>query len=272
MRTLDAATGEAMVEEINRLRKANESLGGTFEVRAFGLVPGLGTHIGWDGRLDARLAEAIVSIQAIKGASIGEAWDVAGRPGSDAHDEIFWDEERGWFRESNHAGGVEGGMSNGEPLIVHAAMKPLSTLTKPLRSVDTETKHPAEALRERTDATRCPLRRSSARRWSRWCSRAATGRSSAAITSTTSARRLPPTRSGSGGGGSDRVRRLHGRGQERCCACRRLGARNRLARRRRRDRGSSSASRSARTSSARAKLRSASSRSGSRSSSRQATA
>jgi chorismate synthase len=156
VRTLDAAAGEAMVEEINRLRKANESLGGTFEVRAFGLVPGLGTHIGWDGRLDARLAEAIVSIQAIKGASIGEAWDVAGRPGSDAHDEIFWDEERGWFRESNHAGGVEGGMSNGEPLIVHAAMKPLSTLTKPLRSVDTETKHPAEALRERTDATTVP--------------------------------------------------------------------------------------------------------------------
>ncbi len=156
VRTLDPDTGEAMVEEINRLRKANESLGGTFEVRAFGLVPGIGSHTAWDERLDARLAEAIVSIQAIKGVSVGEAWDVAGRPGSEAHDEIFWSEERGWYRDTNHAGGVEGGMSNGEPLVVHAAMKPLSTLTKPLRSVDTETKQPAEALRERTDATTVP--------------------------------------------------------------------------------------------------------------------
>ena len=156
VRSLDPAAGEEMVEEIDRLRKANESLGGTFEVRAFGLVPGLGSHTAWDERLDARLAEAIVSIQAIKGVSVGEAWDVAGRPGSEAHDEIFWGEELGWYRETNRAGGVEGGMSNGESLIVHAAMKPLSTLTKPLRSVDTETKEPAEALRERTDATTVP--------------------------------------------------------------------------------------------------------------------
>jgi chorismate synthase len=156
VRCLDEQTSEAMVEEINRLRKANESLGGTFEVRAFGLVPGLGSHTAWDERLDARLAEAMVSIQAIKGVSIGEAWDVAGRPGSESHDEIFWSEDRGWFRDTNRAGGVEGGMSNGEPLVVHAAMKPLSTLTKPLQSVDTETKQPAEALRERTDATTVP--------------------------------------------------------------------------------------------------------------------
>jgi chorismate synthase len=156
VRCLDEETSEAMVEEINRLRKANESLGGTFEVRGFGLVPGLGSHTAWDERLDARLAEAMVSIQAIKGVSVGEAWDVAGRRGSESHDEIFWSEDRGWFRETNHAGGVEGGMSNGEPLVVHAAMKPLSTLTKPLQSVDTETKQPAEALRERTDATTVP--------------------------------------------------------------------------------------------------------------------
>ena len=110
----------------------------------------------WEERLDARLAQALVSIQAVKGVSVGEAWEVAGRPGSESHDEIFWSEERGWHRETNRAGGVEGGMSNGEPLFVRAALKPISTLTKPLRSVDTETKEPAEALRERTDSTVVP--------------------------------------------------------------------------------------------------------------------
>ena len=156
VRCLDPAAAEAMVEEIDRLRKQNESLGGIFEVRAFGLVPGLGSHVTWEGRLDARLAQAVVSIQAVKGASVGEAWDVAGRPGSAAHDEIFWSEERGYHRETNHAGGVEGGMSNGEPLVVQGALKPISTLTKPLRSVDTETKEPAAALRERTDSAVVP--------------------------------------------------------------------------------------------------------------------
>ena len=156
VRCLDAEASAAMVAEINRLRKANESLGGTFEVRAFGLVPGLGSHISWEDRLDGRLAGAVASIQSVKGVSIGEAWDVAGRPGSEAHDEIFWSEERGYFRETNHAGGLEGGMTNGLPLSVRAAIKPISTLTKPLRSVDTETKQPAQALRERTDSTVVP--------------------------------------------------------------------------------------------------------------------
>lgn len=156
VRCLDAAASEAMVEEINRLRKENESLGGTFEVRAFGLTPGLGSHIAWDTRLDGRLAQAVCSIQSVKGVSLGEAWEVAEGPGSEAHDEIFWSEERGWFRESNHAGGLEGGMTNGEPLVVRAAIKPISTLTKPLRSVDTETHEPAQAMRERTDSTVVP--------------------------------------------------------------------------------------------------------------------
>jgi len=156
VRCLDAEASAAMVAEINRLRKANESLGGTFEVRAFGLVPGLGSHISWEDRLDGRLAGAVASIQSVKGVSIGEAWDVAGRPGSEAHDEIFWSEERGYFRETNHAGGLEGGMTNGLPLSVRAAIKPISTLTKPLRSVDTESKEPAQALRERTDSTVVP--------------------------------------------------------------------------------------------------------------------
>lgn len=156
VRCLDPEASKAMVEEINRLRKANESLGGSLEVIAFGLVPGLGSHISWEDRLDGRLAGAVASIQSIKGVAIGEAWDVAGRPGSEAHDEIFWSEERGYYRETNHAGGLEGGMTNGLPLSVRAAIKPISTLTKPLRSVDTETKQPAQALRERTDSTVVP--------------------------------------------------------------------------------------------------------------------
>ncbi|HEY5052947.1 MAG TPA: chorismate synthase [Solirubrobacterales bacterium] len=156
VRCLDAEASAAMVAEINRLRKANESLGGTFEVLAFGLVPGLGSHISWEDRLDGRLAGAVASIQSVKGVAIGEAWDVAGRPGSEAHDEIFWSEEHGYQRETNHAGGLEGGMTNGLPLSVRAAIKPISTLTKPLRSVDTETKQPAQALRERTDSTVVP--------------------------------------------------------------------------------------------------------------------
>jgi len=156
VRCLDPDAEQKMVAEINRLRKQNETLGGTFEVLAFGLVPGLGSHISWEERLDGRLAQAMVSIQAIKGVSVGEAWDVAGRPGSEAHDEIFWEERRGWYRETNRAGGVEGGMSNGEPLVVRAAMKPLSTLTQPLRSVDVHTKQPGDALKERTDSTTVP--------------------------------------------------------------------------------------------------------------------
>jgi chorismate synthase len=156
VRTLDPEASQAMVEEINRLRKANESLGGTFEVIAFGLVAGLGSHVSWEDRLDGRLAQAVASIQSIKGISIGEAWDVATRPGSEAHDEIFWSEAQGYFRETNRAGGLEGGMTNGRPLSVRAAIKPISTLTKPLRSVDTVTHQPAQALRERTDSTVVP--------------------------------------------------------------------------------------------------------------------
>ena len=156
VRCLDPEAERAMVEEIDRLRKENESLGGIFEVRAFGLVPGLGSHVSWAERLDGRLAGAVVSIQAVKGVSVGEAWEVAASPGSESHDEIFWSEERGYHRETNRAGGVEGGMSNGEPLVVRGALKPISTLTKPLRSVDTETKEPAQAMRERTDSTVVP--------------------------------------------------------------------------------------------------------------------
>jgi chorismate synthase len=156
VRCLDPEASRAMVAEIDRLRKANESLGGVFEVQAFGVVPGLGSHVSWEQRMDGRLAMAMCSIQAIKGVSVGDAFEVAGLPGSQAHDEIFYSQERGYYRETNRAGGLEGGMTTGEPLVVRAAMKPLPTLTKPLRSVDTETHEPAQALRERTDSCTVP--------------------------------------------------------------------------------------------------------------------
>jgi chorismate synthase len=156
VRCLDAEASKAMVREIDVQRKANESLGGVFEVQAFGLLPGLGSHISWEERLDGRLAMAICSIQAIKGAAIGDGFAVAGVPGSQAHDEIFYSETRGYYRETNRSGGLEGGMTTGEPLIVRGAMKPLPTLTKPLRSVDTASHEPAQALRERTDSCTVP--------------------------------------------------------------------------------------------------------------------
>jgi chorismate synthase len=156
VRCLDAEATRAMVAEIDALRKANESLGGVFEVQAFGLVPGLGSHVSWTERLDGRLAMAICSIQAIKGVTIGSAFEIAGLPGSEAHDEIFYSPERGYYRETNRAGGLEGGMTTGQPLIVRGAMKPLPTLTQPLRSVDIETHAPTQALRERTDSCTVP--------------------------------------------------------------------------------------------------------------------
>jgi chorismate synthase len=156
VRSLDASASEAMVAEIDAARKANESLGGEFEVIAFGLVPGIGSHVSWEERLDGRLAQAIVSIQALKGVGIGDGFALAERVGSEAHDEIFWSDERGYHRETNRAGGIEGGMTTGDPVVVVGAMKPLPTLTKPLRSVDTETKEPAQALRERTDSCTVP--------------------------------------------------------------------------------------------------------------------
>jgi chorismate synthase len=156
VRCLDPEATRAMVAEIDRLRKENESLGGVFEVRAFGLVPGLGSHVSWEERLDGRLGQAILSIQAMKAVAIGDGTEVAGLPGSQAHDEIFYGDGRGYYRETNRSGGLEGGMTTGAPLVVRGSMKPLPTLTKPLRSVDIATHQPAEALRERTDSCTVP--------------------------------------------------------------------------------------------------------------------
>jgi len=156
VRCLDPGASRAMVEHIDAQRKANESLGGVFEVRAYGLLVGLGSHVSWEERLDGLLAGALCSIQAVKGVGLGDGFALAGQPGSLAHDEIFHSDQRGFYRDTNHAGGLEGGMTNGEPLIVSAAMKPLPTLTKPLRSVDIATLEPGQALRERTDSCTVP--------------------------------------------------------------------------------------------------------------------
>src|SRR5690349_22166661 len=136
VRCLDAEASRAMVEHINVQRKANESIGGVFEVIAFGLTPGLGSHVSWEERLDGRIGGALCSIQAAKGVAFGDGFDLPGAPGSQSHDEIFWSQERGYFRETNHAGGLEGGMTTGGPLVARVVLKPIPTLTKPLRSVD----------------------------------------------------------------------------------------------------------------------------------------
>jgi chorismate synthase len=156
VRCLDPQASAAMVEHINVQRKRNESIGGVFEVRVFGPTPGLGSHVSWEERLDGRLAQAVCSIQACKGVAFGDGFDLAATPGSQAHDEIFYEETRGYFRETNHAGGLEGGMTTGEPLVLRGALKPIPTLTKPLRSVDIATHEPAQALRERTDSSVVP--------------------------------------------------------------------------------------------------------------------
>jgi chorismate synthase len=156
VRSLDPEASRAMVQHINVQRKANESIGGVFEVIAFGLVPGLGSHVSWEERLDGRIGGALCSIQAAKGVAFGDGFALPGAPGSQSHDEIFYTDERGYFRETNHAGGLEGGMTTGLPLIARVAMKPIPTLTKPLRSVDIATHEPAQALRERTDSCVVP--------------------------------------------------------------------------------------------------------------------
>jgi chorismate synthase len=145
-----AVVGDDLEERVDEARAARDTVGGVVEIRATGVLPGLGSYAARDDRLDARLAAALMGIQAVKGVELGEGFALAGKRGSEAHDEIFRD-ERGLYRETNHAGGIEAGISNGEQIVVRAAMKPLPTLMKPLRSVDLETGEPAEALVERSD-------------------------------------------------------------------------------------------------------------------------
>ncbi len=158
VRCFDLDASEAMIGEIKAAAKDGDSLGGVVEVLGFDVPVGLGSHVHWDRKLDGMLAQAVMSIQAVKGVEIGDGFEVAGRRGSAAHDPITWDADAGRYRRtSTLAGGTEGGMSTGEVLVVRAAMKPLATLNRPtLETVDTATKQSAVSFKERTDVTAVP--------------------------------------------------------------------------------------------------------------------
>jgi chorismate synthase len=158
VRCFDAAAEQAMIDEIQAAAKEGDSLGGVVEVLGYGVPIGLGSHVHWDRKLDALLAQAVMSIQAVKGVEIGDGFEVAGRRGSQAHDAIVWDAvANDYRRETTLAGGTEGGMSTGELLVVRAAMKPLATLNRPsLKTVDVVTKESTVSFKERTDVTAVP--------------------------------------------------------------------------------------------------------------------
>jgi len=157
VRCFDPEAEQEMVAAIEAAAKAGDSLGGVVEVLGYSVPPGLGSHVHWDRRIDGLLAQALMSIQAMKAIEIGEGFDVAGRRGSEAHDEITWSEEAGYERGSARAGGIEGGMTTGGLLVARVSMKPLSTLNRPvLRTVDVDTKEEAVSFKERTDVTAVP--------------------------------------------------------------------------------------------------------------------
>lgn len=155
LRCFDKKTSDAMVETIDRAHKDGETLGGVVEVLAYGMPPGLGSYVHWDRRLDARLAAALMGIQAIKGVEVGDGFLTAARPGTRAHDEIV-PGENGVIRQSNRAGGIEGGMSIGDLLRVRAAMKPIATVPKALSTIDTSTGEAATAHHQRSDVCAVP--------------------------------------------------------------------------------------------------------------------
>jgi chorismate synthase len=152
----DQEAEKRMMKKIDEARASGDSLGGVFELIISGVPIGLGSHCHWDRKLDGKLAGALMSIQAIKGVEIGAGFGAAYKPGSQVHDEIFWNRKQGFYRKTNMAGGIEGGMSNGEAIVLRAAMKPIPTLYKPLRSVDLATKKPFKASVERSDTCAVP--------------------------------------------------------------------------------------------------------------------
>ncbi len=156
VRCADEEAEPRMRAAIDDAKKRGDTLGGIFEVVALGVPPGLGSYVQWDRKLDGRLAQAILSIPAIKGVEVGPGFEIARTPGSVAHDEIFWTRDRGFYRETNRAGGLEGGVTTGGPVVVRGAMKPLSTLMSPLRSVDIVSKEPIEAAVVRSDVCAVP--------------------------------------------------------------------------------------------------------------------
>jgi len=156
VRCPDPDAEKGMMEAIDAAKEVGDSLGGIFQVTAFNVPPGLGSHVHWDRRLDGRIARAVMSIPAIKAVEIGLGFEAARRRGSQVHDEIYYDADRGFYRRTNNAGGTEGGISNGEPIIVKAAMKPIPTLSQPLDSVDFISKEAFKASKERSDACAVP--------------------------------------------------------------------------------------------------------------------
>jgi len=152
----DPGVERRMIAKIDRARETGDSLGGIFEIKAYGVPTGLGSHAQWDRKLDSRLAAALMSIQAIKGVEVGLGFAAASQMGSQVQDEIFYEQRRGFYRRTNRAGGIEGGMTNGEILVLRAAMKPIPTLYRPLQSVDLITKEPFEASVERSDVCAVP--------------------------------------------------------------------------------------------------------------------
>jgi chorismate synthase len=157
VRCVDPEASVRMVAAIKAAGQAHDTLGGIFEVIAFDPLPGLGSHVSGTSRLDGRLGQALLGIQAIKGVEIGAGFALGALPGSEAHDEIFHSDERGYYRATNRAGGLEGGMTHGgAPLVVRAVMKPISTLSRPLASVDISTKQQAAAFKERSDICAVP--------------------------------------------------------------------------------------------------------------------
>jgi len=156
VRCPDEQAAKKMTTLIDRIMKSGDSLGGVFEVFATGVPAGLGSYIQWDRRLDGRLAQALMSIQAIKGVEAGLGFEMSKRSGSEVMDEIFYSHHYGYYRKTNNAGGMEGGMTDGMPIILRAAMKPIPTLRRPLRSIDITTKKPVEAAYERSDICAVP--------------------------------------------------------------------------------------------------------------------
>jgi chorismate synthase len=156
VRCLDPDAEQKMIQLIDRTKKEGDSLGGVVEVIVDGVPVGLGSHVHWDRKLDGRIAQAIVSINAFKGVEFGIGFAMAERKGSQVHDEILWSEEKGFYRATNRLGGFEGGMTTGEPIVVRGLMKPIPTLYKPLRSVDIDSKEPYLASIERSDCCAVP--------------------------------------------------------------------------------------------------------------------
>jgi chorismate synthase len=156
VRVADPEAEKRMIELIDRVKQEGDSIGGVVCCIVEGVPVGLGSHVQWDRKLDARIAQAVVSINAFKGVEFGLGFEAGRRPGSQVHDPILYDPARGFYRASNHAGGFEGGMTTGEPIVVRGVMKPIPTLYKPLASVDIDTKEPFQAQVERSDACAVP--------------------------------------------------------------------------------------------------------------------